>query len=179
MIFFDIETTSLKADEGILVVAGFILQNGETKIFFSENPDEEKEVIKKTLEIFEENKNEEIVIWYSDFDIPFLVSRAIKHGLDASLVYDLKIVDICRLIRENLKFRSNKLDEVAKFFGAEKNLKITGKDVQRLYIEFLSGSKEAREKIIEHCKDDLKSMKEIFEKVKAYVPKWNKNSKFN
>ncbi|MEM5854065.1 MAG: ribonuclease H-like domain-containing protein [Candidatus Aenigmatarchaeota archaeon] len=179
MIFFDIETTSLKADEGILVASGFILQNGETKIFFSENPDDEKNVIKKTLEIFNQSKNEEIVIWYSDFDIPFLVSRAIKHGLDASLVYELKIIDICKLIRENLKFRSNKLDEVAKFFGIEKNLKITGKDVQRLYIKFLSGSKKAREEIIEHCKDDLKAMKEIFEKVKSYVQKWkNKNSKF-
>lgn len=179
MIFFDIETTSLKADEGILVAAGFILPSGETKVLFAENPKEEKELIEKTFKIFEENKNDEVIIWYSGFDIPFLVSRAIKYRINASLIYELKIVDICKLIKENLKFRSNKLDEVSKFFGVEKDLKITGKDVQRLYINFLSGEKKAKDEIIAHCIDDLKAMKEIFEKVKNYVLKWkNKNSKF-
>ena len=97
MIFFDIETTSLKADVGILVASGFILPNEEIKILFAENLEEEKDLIENTAKLLLQNKDEEIVIWYSKFDIPFLVSRAIKHGLDISGIYDLKIVDLCKL----------------------------------------------------------------------------------
>jgi len=177
MIFFDLETTSLRAEEGILVAAGFIVK-GEFKIFFTESPEKEKDTIEKTWEVFVENKDEEFVIWYSKFDIPFLVSRAIKYGLNISQIYEFKIIDICKLIQENLRFGSNKLDEVAKFFGIEKVFELTGKDVHRLYLEFLSGNKSAKEKIIKHCEDDLRAMKEVFEKVKDYVPKWlEKNSK--
>ena len=177
MIFFDIETTSLKADVGILVASGFILPNGEIKILFAENLEEEKDLIENTAKLLLQNKDEEIVIWYSKFDIPFLVSRAIKHGLDISGIYDLKIVDLCKLIQENLKFRSNKLDEVAKFFGIKKNLSITGKNVHLLYFRAIKGDAKAKDEIVEHCKDDLLAMKEIYEKVKAYVPKWMNSSK--
>jgi len=179
MMFLDIECTSLDSDVGMTVAIGLILPNGETKIFFAENPSEERKIIEESIELIKKFKKEPIVIWYAGFDIPFLVTRAIKHGLDISEIYDFKVIDLCKLVQKNLKFRSNKLDEVSKFFGIEKNLSITGKDVHKLYLKAIKGNEEAREKIVEHCKDDLLAMKKIFEKLESYIKKWlEKNTNY-
>lgn len=172
MIYLDIECTSLSADSGILTAIGLILPSGETKLLFVEDPEEEKEVIQEFIEILRDYKEEPLVIWYSDFDLPFLVTRAVKHGLDVSEIYDFRIIDLCKLIQKNLKFTSNKLDEVSKFFGFEKNLRLTGKDVQLLYISAIKGDIKSKKEILDHCYDDLLNLKKIFEKLEPYVQKW-------
>lgn len=179
MIFLDIECTSLDSDVGITVAIGLILPSGETKIFFAETPSEERKIIEESIKTIKKFKNEPIVIWYAGFDIPFLVTRAIKHGLDVSEIYDFKIIDLCKLVQKNLKFRSNRLDEVSKFFEIEKNLAVTGKDVHKLYLKAIKGDGKAKEKIVEHCKDDLVAMKKIFEKLESYIKKWlEKNTNY-
>jgi len=124
------------------------------------------------MEILRDYKEEPLVIWYSAFDLPFLVTRAIKHGLDISEIYDFRIIDLCKLVQENLKFTSNKLDEVSKFFGIEKNLHLTGKDIQKLYMSAIKGNENARKEILNHCLDDLNALKKIFEKLEPYVQRW-------
>ena len=172
MIFFDIEATSLDADIGMLIAVGMLLPDGEMKILFVDNPEKEAEVIERSVEILRKHKEEPLMIWYSGFDIPFLVSRAIKHGLDVSEIYDFKVIDLCKLVQENLKFASNKLDEVSKFFGIKKNLSVTGKNVQRLYLQAMNGDEKSKEEIIKHCEDDLKALQEIYKKLEKYVEKW-------
>ncbi|MDI6798829.1 MAG: ribonuclease H-like domain-containing protein [Candidatus Aenigmarchaeota archaeon] len=158
----------------MLIAAGLILPNGESKIFFADGPEQEKKIIEETMELLRKYREEPIIIWYSGFDIPFFVSRAIKNGLDVSDIYDFRIIDLCKLVQENLKFASNKLDEVSKFLGIKKNLIVTGKDVQKLYLKAIKGNRKAREEIVEHCIDDLKALKEIFRKLEKYVDKWMK-----
>ncbi|MGC8812604.1 MAG: ribonuclease H-like domain-containing protein [Candidatus Aenigmatarchaeota archaeon] len=173
MMFLDLETSSLHADIGIIIAVGFILPNGERKIIFTEEPEKEKETIEKALEIIRKNKAEPFVIWHSGFDIPFLITRAIKHNIDATILYDIKIIDLCKFARENLALASNKLDEVSKFLGVKKNLNITGKNVQELYFQFLKDGKSKKE-IIEHCEDDLEALKSIYNKLEKYVKKITK-----
>lgn len=172
MIFFDLEATSLQADVGLLITTGVILPDGEIKTFFADEPKEEKKVIEETMELLRRYKGEPIVIWYSGFDIPFFVSRAIKNDLDASDIYDFRIIDLCKLIQDNLKFASNRLDEVSKFFEVKKNLSVTGKNVQKLYLEAIKGNRKAKEEIVEHCIDDLKALREIFYKLEKYIERW-------
>lgn len=172
MIFIDLETTSLDAHSGILVAMGILFPNEKSKVIFIESPDEEKRKIEEFFEILRKSKDRALIIWYSPFDIPFLITRAIKHGIDASFIYEFDIIDLCKLVRENLKLKSNKLDEVSKFFGIKKDLEITGRDVQILYIKAISGDKRAKEKIIEHCIDDLRALEEIYKRLEAYVKVW-------
>lgn len=146
MMFLDIETSSLHADIGMIIAVGFILPNGRKEIIFTDEPEKEKETIEKVLEIIKSNKNETLTIWHSGFDIPFLLTRAIKNGIDATVLFDIKVVDLCKFARENLALASNKLDEVSKFLGVGKNLKITGKNVQELYFQSLKKMKRQKKK---------------------------------
>ena len=154
-VYYDSETTSLNADIGIIVATGFILPDGKLLFFFSESPKDEKEVIRKTYQTFLKYRQEKIYVWNTSFDIPFLITRAIANRLNISEIYNLKFIDLCKFSRENLRLSSNSLGEVSKFLKLDKNLKLTGKDVQKLYLEYLNGNKKARNKILEHCKDDL------------------------
>lgn len=170
-VYLDCETTSLDGDIGMLVAVGLLLPDKE-EVLFVENPNEEKKTIEKLVNLLENYRSEEVYIWNARFDIPFLLTRAIIHGIDASILLEIKVVDLCEFCRENLKLSSNKLDEVSKFFCLDKNLKITGKNIQELYIQFLNGKTENKEKIIAHCLDDLYRLKELHEKLQKYVEIW-------
>lgn len=139
---------------------------------FVDKPEKEKEVIQQTMEILKDFEGEPIIIWYSGFDIPFLVTRAINYDLDVSEIYRFKIVDLCKLTQENLKLSSYKLDDVCKFLGIEKDTSNTGKDVQSLYLSWLGGNVDACEQIINHCRDDLLSLKQVFNKLQPYIENW-------
>lgn len=172
MIFADIETTSLNADTGILITVGLILPNNDLKVFFADKPEDEKKIIQQTLATLRKFKGEPIYIWYTGFDIPFLITRAIKNNVDISEIYEFEFVDLCKFVKENFKLSSNKLDEVSKFLGIEKNLDSTGKNVHNLYLRAMEGDKSSREEIINHCIDDVKALKAIFEKIRLCVKKW-------
>jgi len=178
-IYYDSETTDLNADIGILVATGFILPDGKLLFFFSDTPDDEREVIRKTYQTFLKFKDEKIYVWNTSFDIPFLITRAIVKKLNISEIYNLKFVDLCRFVRENLKLTSNSLSEVSRFLGLDKDFKLSGKDVQKLYIQHLSGNRRAKKTILEHCKDDLLRLMEIHKRLKPYIQKWESSNYHN
>ncbi len=180
MIFFDTESSSLDANLGALVAVGMVFSDGREKFLFADSFGDEKKVITDTMDILLSNRNEPLVIWYSPFDIPFFVTRAIKNGIDVSQIYDLQVIDLCKLVQDNLKLSSNKLDEVSKFLGIEKNLNVTGADVNYLYSNAVTGNEESKRKIIDHCRDDILAMKKISEKLEPYVKVWlnRRNSRF-
>jgi len=175
-VFLDIETSSLYADIGSLIVAGF-LTDKEEKFFFVESPRGEKKVLEEILDYLEKIKEEKIYIWNASFDIPFLISRCLKHNLQTKIFTQLKVIDLLKFSREVLRFSSNRLDDVSNFFGIEKNFKVTGRVIQKLYEEFLSGNTKMKEEIINHCRDDLISLSKIYEKVKDLVEAWEKKQK--
>jgi len=174
-VYLDCETTGLDADVGMLVAVGILTEEGE-KTLFVESPENEASVLKELFQLLEKHKGDEIYIWNAKFDVPFLLTRAVKHGVDASVLFQLKIVDLCKFSREMLKLSSNKLDEVSKFLELNKNLKVTGKNVQKLYLDFLQGKKANKEEIVNHCLDDIRRLKEIHEKMKKYVEFWKKKT---
>jgi len=175
-VFLDVETSSLHADIGSLIVAGF-LKEKEEKFFFVESPKEEKKILEEILEYLEKIKKEKIYIWNASFDVPFLISRCIRHGVKTKVFTQLRVIDLLKFSREVLRLSSNRLDDVSAFLGIEKNLKVTGKDIQKFYEEFLSGNKEMKEEIISHCRDDLVSLSKFYERVKDLVEAWEKKQK--
>ena len=176
VVFLDIETSSLHADIGSLIVAGF-LTDKEEKFFFVESPREEKKVLEEILDYLEKIRNEKIYIWNAGFDIPFLISRFLKHDLQTKIFTQLKVIDLLKFSREVLRLSSNRLDDVSNFFDIEKNVKVTGRVIQKFYEEFLSGNVQMKEEIINHCRDDLISLSKIYEKVKDLVEAWEKKQK--
>lgn len=176
VVFLDVETSSLHADIGSLVVVGFLLQK-EEKFFFVENPKVEKEVLEEVIKFLDKIKKEKIYIWNASFDIPFLISRCLKHGIDVKVFTKLKVFDLLKFTREFLRLSSNKLDDVSIFFDLEKNIKVTGKNVQKLYEDYLSGDKNKKEEIINHCRDDLISLAKIYERAKDLIEFWEDKQK--
>jgi uncharacterized protein YprB with RNaseH-like and TPR domain len=175
-VFLDIETSSLHADIGILIVAGF-LKEKEEKFFFVEFPKDEKKVLEEIVAYLEKMKKEKIYIWNASFDIPFLISRCIKHEIKTKIFTHLRVIDLLKFSKEVLRLSSNRLDDVSIFLGIEKNIKVTGKHIQKFYEEFLSGNKEMKEEIINHCRDDLVSLSKFYERVKDLVEAWEKKQK--
>ncbi len=176
VVFLDIETSNLHADIGSLILAGFLTQDGE-RFFFVESPQLEKQVLVEIVEFLKSIRKEKIYIWNANFDIPFLISRCLKHGVDAKVFTDLKIFDLLKFSREFLKLSSNKLDDVSTFFGLDKNIKVRGRDIQKFYEEYLSGNLSLKEEIIKHCRDDLICLAKIYEKIKDLVEVWEKKQK--
>ncbi|MFH7880645.1 MAG: ribonuclease H-like domain-containing protein [Candidatus Aenigmatarchaeota archaeon] len=173
-VYLDIETTNLYADIGSVIVIGLIV-NGEEKFFFVDSPKMEKNVLESFLDFLKEIKNDKIYIWNSDFDIPFLLTRCLKFGLDVSIFNSLKIIDLLKFAREKLRLSSNSLENISLFFGLEKNLELKGKDILMLYQEYLEGKLENRDKIIEHCRDDLQRLKELHQIFKVVSDEWEKS----
>ncbi|MGC8993256.1 MAG: ribonuclease H-like domain-containing protein [Candidatus Aenigmatarchaeota archaeon] len=175
-VFLDIETTSLNADVGFLVLVGFV-SDKEEKFFFVDSPIKEKEVLEQVLDYLEKIKGEKIYVWNAKFDIPFLISKCSKYNLNLKIFTKLKVFDLLNFSREFLKLSSNRLDDVCSFLGIQKNVLITGKMVQAFYEEYLSGNQERKKDIIEHCRDDLVGLKSFYEKFKELISHWEKKYK--
>ncbi len=169
MIFLDIETTSLDASTGIVIAIGFISSNGEAKVIFVNKPKEEAKCLKKFLRILKEDKEKEVVVWNSSFDIPFLIARCLKHKLDAKVLFEMKIIDLYKFVKENLRLKNYKLSEVCRFFGIRK-LKIEGSDMLNLYLKALKGDKNSKKLIIKHCEDDVRALFKLYKRLKNYLP---------
>lgn len=172
-VYLDIETTNLHADIGSVIVIGLLVNDKEI-FFFADSPKMERKILEDFVEFIKNMKNDKIYVWNSEFDIPFLITRCLKHRIDVSVFSSLKIVDLLKFARENLRLSSNSLENVSKFFGLEKNLSIGGKDTLMLYEEFLEGKVEGKEKIIEHCRDDLLRLKELHQIFKTISDEWEK-----
>lgn len=172
-VFLDIESTSTKADIGQIVAIG-ILKENKKEVKFVEKIEEEKNVLswlKKELE-----GCDLIITWYgSRFDIPFLITRALIHGIDLSELTKIPSLDLCEFCKKNFLFSKNSLPEISKSLNIPKDKEIGGKDILNLYIKTLHGNKRAKEEIIKHCLDDLEVLEKVFKKFEPYLNLTTKN----
>lgn len=163
--YLDIETTARKADEGMVVAVG-ILIGDEPEIVFAETLEEEKRILLWLKEKIKECGL--LVTWYgSGFDIPFLITRGITHGIDLSGLGEIPMLDLCEWCRANLLLSSNSLQSVAKFLGVWEAGNFSGADVGTLFKMSSRGDFEARRQIVQHCREDLIALKRVHEKLEA------------
>ena len=162
-VYLDIETTSKKADEGMVIAIG-VLTDREPEVVFAETLEEEKRILSWLKEKIE--GCELIVTWYgSGFDIPFLITRGVLHGIDLSGLARTPMLDLCEWCRANLLLSSNSLQSVAKFLGVWEAGNFAGGDVLTLFKMSAKGSYEARREIVQHCREDLLMLRRIHEKL--------------
>ncbi|MDW8076208.1 MAG: ribonuclease H-like domain-containing protein [Nitrososphaerota archaeon] len=166
--FLDVESTSLEAYVGTMVGAGIMEDNGKFSYISVNKLDLEKHKLKELLEKLEQYHI--IITWNGkSFDIPFLISRAIKHNLKAEVLLSVYHLDMAEFVRNNLKLSRTDLFHVSKFLGIKKNVTTLGQDVPTLYVKAIKGDETAARLIKNHCKDDLNVLRLIFLKLKPLV----------
>ena len=167
--FLDIETTGIDADSAIVTGVGLLEEDGRFRFIQVERPEEEKKRLAEALRLLE--KYDVIFTWRGrDFDLPFIATRAIKHGLDPRPLYETMHVDLAEIAKNHLKLSRTDLYTIARFLGVQKDTKTHGKDMPLAYIESLAKTRRgAWSRIKQHCRDDLVTLMLVYRRLKPLL----------
>jgi uncharacterized protein len=164
----DIESTSLEGDAGVLIGAGLISDAGRSEYLEARKTSEERSLLLKLgkrLESFDV-----IVTWNGrSFDLPFLTTRLMKHGLDPRPILRKSHIDLADVVKSRLRLTFTYLDHVCDFFQIDRKKGPMGMDVPHLYVQALEGDRKALTAIREHCLDDLQATRQVFLKLKPLL----------
>lgn len=98
------------------------------------------------------------------FDIPKLNSRFLLAGFPPPMHY--QVVDTKEVMARNFGFSSNKLDYVNEFLGLEVKDEMEFQD----WIDYVTGSDQAGEKMLTYNKKDVVIMEELYLKLRPWIP---------
>ncbi len=168
IVVLDIETTSLAADAGIMVGAGLMPENGPGEYLAVKSTGDEKSVLSKLVSRL--GGYDVIVTWNGrSFDLPFLTTRLLSHGLDPRPLLGKRHVDLGEVVKGRLRLTFNYLEHVCDFLGIEKRRGPMGMDVPHLYLKAQEGDVRASKIIREHCLDDLEATRKVFARLKPLL----------
>src|SRR5712664_714771 len=163
-----IDTSSIEADAGMVVGAGLLPETGKSEYFEAKRTDQEKGLLVKLLKRLE--VCDVVVTWSGrGFDIPFLTTRLLKHGLTPLPLLAKTHLDLNEVVRSRLRLTFTYLDHVCDFFGIERDKGPMGLEVPQLFVKALEGDETALKSIKDHCLDDLRVTREVFLKLKPLL----------
>lgn len=167
---FDLETTSLSADLGVILCAVLkepgrrptVLRIDECSADGQGHPQDDQclaDQLARRLEAYD--------VWVAfngaSFDVPFLRSRLAHWGLTPLTIRTL--VDPCLIARRNLRLSNNSLAALASFLGLGRKCPLRTTVWARAA---LHADREALDAIVEHCKTDLVLLERLLPHLKAY-----------
>jgi uncharacterized protein YprB with RNaseH-like and TPR domain len=168
IVVLDIETTSLEGDAGVLIGAGLISDAGRSEYLEARKTSEERSLLAKLVKRLE--SVDVIVTWNGrSFDLPFLTTRLMKHGLDPRPILRKSHIDLADVVKSRLRLTFTYLDHVCDFFQIARKKGPMGLDVPHLYVQALEGDKKALTAIREHCLDDLQATRQVFLRLKPLL----------
>ena len=168
IVILDIETTSLAADAGIMVGAGLMPENGPGEYLAVKSTGEEKSVLSKLVSRLA--GYDVIVTWNGrSFDLPFLTTRLLSHGLDPRPLLRKRHIDLGEVVKGRLRLTFSYLEHVCDFLGVEKKRGPMGMDVPHLYLKAQEGDVRALKIIREHCLDDLEATRKVFARLRPLL----------
>jgi len=100
----------------------------------------------------------------SKFDLPFLNSRLLYHGLP--LVPQIPHIDTCLVARKRLYLHRNRLNTIAQFLSLEEKLDNGG---WQLWVDVSKRIKSAQRKMERYCKQDVLVLRDVFLKLRPLV----------
>lgn len=171
---FDLETSALEADRGVILCAciksskrrGIItIRTDETSAGWRRGRrGDDKETVKQVAAILADH---DVLVAHNGtrFDMPFLRSRMLRWNMPR--LPQLKIIDPCTIAYRHFKLRSNSLAAVADHIGVRERK--TPLDMSTWADAFLNGSRSAMNKIVEHCVADIKVLEGVLRVVTPYV----------
>lgn len=172
--YLDIEATDLNADFGFLL-SWYIKPRGSKKYDYAVITKKEifdyefdKRLVEELLEAF---KNYDVIYthWGRDrrFDIPFIRTRALVHGLHEKLPrrFEKFVMDTWDIAKNKLKLHSNRLDSIAdacRVRGVKKT-PLSGKIWQLAAV----GHPESLEYIAKHNRHDVILLERVHRKLES------------
>jgi hypothetical protein len=179
---FDIETTGLNAGFGVVLCAVVRLYGpDETFVLRADDYPEWKEgrrandkaLVADILNVLSEA---DILVAHNGvkFDMPFLRTRAIIHGLPA--VNFQKIIDPVLLARQTFRFPGNSLQSISGVIGTEAAKTPLRPEVWQRAT--MNGDPDAMNEIVEHCIADVEVLEEVCLKIRGYIRKIDSSGSF-
>lgn len=170
VLYLDIETSAKTANEGMVIAIG-VMSGEEPEVRFSDSFAEERRALEWLKEKLE--NCDLLVTWFgTGFDVPFLLGRAIIHGVDLTKLTEVPMLDLYEWSRAKLLLSSYSLDSVVRFLGISggKGFKeFHGSDIQALFKLAERGDLESRRLIVEHCREDVRVLKLVHDKLKPIL----------
>lgn len=162
ILFWDIETTHLKGDLGVILSSSYAINNGKPVILknkYGIKPYMDKGIVERTVSAI--NSADILVTWYGKkFDIKFLNTRAMAHGVDlARPKYHL---DLWEIAKKRVLLHSNRLASASAFLSTE-----TGKTpiLPQQWLKASFGNRAALRYVFHHNEVDVIVLRETFRKM--------------
>ncbi len=167
---FDFEMSNLNADFGMLLCGVIKNFRGKSQTFrLDQYPGYEKDRANdKALAKDLRDALEQFDIWVSyngrRFDVPFLNSRLLYHGLRP--VEKKKHIDILYQARYKLKLHSSRLASVQEHLG----LRHEKTEIKaNHWMRAVAGYKPSMDYIVRHCVADVNVLEDTYEALKQFV----------
>ena len=168
--FFDLETSNLKANWGIIISYCILGDDGVLyKRLITQEEIFSGEFDKKICQQFcKDVRNFDRVIgWYSErFDAPYVRTRCMFHKLDFPVFKEVNHTDAWKVCRRIMKLHSNRLGVVAPFLGIEAKGHPLNPSV---WLRCLSGNQEALDFVMTHNIEDVESLKKVWHRMEDYT----------
>lgn len=167
--FWDIETTNLKANYGIMLCYAIADANSDkvytgciTKGQLKTCLDEK--IVKDCIRDL--RKFDRVIGYYSSrFDGPFLRTRALSLGVDFPEYGELLHNDLYYVVRNKLSLHSNRLEHACKaLFGQTEKTKIE----PNYWVKALMGDAESLAYIHDHCIHDVLELKKLYNRLHVF-----------
>jgi len=161
-VFFDLESSNLKADYSILLSAAIKPFGRPSVVFRSddypswmENRADDKAI---TIDIANELKKHAIIVThYGDrFDMPFLRAKMLHHGVEP--LPQMFGVDTWKIARNNFQISSRRLKNLARYFDIGEKEQVEG---DLWMAAAYSGSREAMDRIVAHNIRDVEVLEKL------------------
>ena len=164
--YLDIEASQLNASFGHMLTWALKLRGGEILSDFIKirSLTEEKRIVKSLIRAM--GKVDEVVTYYGTrFDLPFIRTRALYHGLIFPEYMAASHLDLYYVARSRLRMHSNRLGTVADFLGAKgkTNLK------PEVWVAASFGDKKAIRYILNHNIADVTILEKVHEKLEPFM----------
>jgi len=174
--FFDIESSGLEANFAIMFSYAILDEQGEVH-GRTVTQDEVKsgvwdyQLCKELVDDF--RKFDKIIGYYIKdrrFDLPFVRSRCMHHGIDFPKYGELKIQDLYDSVKNKMKLRRSGLVNACEFLG----IKSKGHPLDfNVWLKAWQGDPKTLNYIWTHNVEDVESTRDLYNRVKDYTRKSN------
>lgn len=169
--FFDIETTDLRADWGIMLTycikerGSKHIYSGSIKKKAAQQDDKEDKAL-VTQCIKDLSRFDRIVGFYSTkFDLPFVRTRAAICGVPFPEFGELKHTDIYYVVRNKFRLSSNRLENACRYLlGKTQKTRINPK----FWRMAAKGDQPSLRYVLDHCEKDVIDLELLYNKVISY-----------
>lgn len=136
---------------------------GEKCVVIGQDTSTEEELVKELWKLFDEN---DILIAHNAYRFDILKSNVkfAQYNLGPPSPY--KVIDTLRIAKRHFAFNSNKLDDLARFFGFKPKLQTGGFDT---WLGCMNGEAKAWKKMLAYNKYDTELLERVYYKLRPWM----------